>query len=141
MMYRADPTRRRAVVESCGVRALDARDAAPDRESNKTRDILDAQLQHDAAAVGVDARRRDIKPSSDFLARATVDDQFQDLALAPAQSLERILPNLCHVPDGIWHVGRLVCCITPQRRATARPHDPAVLAAIISVARNLLATQ
>ena len=93
-MYRADPTRPRAVVESCGVRALDARDAAPDRESNKTRDILDAQLQHDAAAVRVDARRRDIKPSSDFLARATVDNQFQHFALAPAQSLERILPHV-----------------------------------------------
>src|SRR5467141_3334903 len=140
-MYRAAPTRRRAVVESCGVRVLDARDAAPDRESNETRDILDAQLQHDAAAVRVDARRRDIKPSSDFLARATVDDQFQDFALAPAQSLERILPNLCHVLHVSEQVARLVCCITPQRRAVARPHDPAVLTAVISVARNLLAAQ
>src|SRR6202163_826323 len=83
-------------------------------------------------------RSRDIKPGGDFFARATVGDELQDLALAPAQSLKRIVPDLYHLLDVSEHVARLVCRISSQRRAFARPHDPAVPTAITSVARNLL---
>src|SRR5205823_1115592 len=130
-----------AVVESVRESALDARDAVPDRKSNETRDIFDVQLEHNAAAVRVNARRRDAKASGNVLARAAVDDEFQNFSLTPAQALKQVVPGLSHLVDISEHVAWCFCRIPQQRRTPARPQDPAVPTAITSGARNLLLTK
>src|ERR1700682_5244825 len=81
----ADPTHRRAVMESVCPPALDGGDGVPDCESNESGEILDTQLLHDAAAVRVDARRGDAETTSDFSARPARGDKFQDLTKPPSK--------------------------------------------------------
>src|SRR5262245_45221546 len=70
---------------------LERGDAVPDRALDEARQVLDLEFLHHAAAVGVDALRREAEALGDFRARAALDDQLQDLPLARAQPLDRIV--------------------------------------------------
>src|SRR2546430_6842618 len=118
-------------------RVLDAGDAAADREAHEARQVVDAELEHDAAAVGVDARRRDPQARGDLLAGEARDHQLEHLALAAAQLLERVVLRVAHPLDAREHVPRLPGAVGTQRRALARPQDLAALGAIAPVAREL----
>jgi hypothetical protein len=119
-----------ALVQRCGICTqeqevvrvrLGAGDTVPDREPNQARKMPNAQLLHHAAAVSVDARRRNPKTSSNFLACATGDDEFQNFALAPAQPLQRVAPRLCCRVDKSEHRARPVRGVPSQHQALARP--------------------
>src|SRR5258705_378116 len=122
--------------ETCTRERLDGRDAAPDREPHEARHVLDAQLQHEAAAVGIDARRRDAETGADLLARLAGDDEIQNLALARAQALERVVAGVGQFVDANEHVPRPVLGVTPQRGMLARPQRAARLAEIASLPRD-----
>src|SRR5207249_5472687 len=81
------------------------------------------------------------KASGNVLARAAVDDEFQNFSLTPAQALKQVVPGLSHLVDISEHVAWCFCRIPQQRRTPARPQDPAVPTAITSGARNLLLTK
>src|SRR3954462_12379998 len=99
--------------------------AVPDREAHERGQVLHAELEHDATAVGVDACRGDIEHCGDLLARAARDDHFEHLPLPAAEPGPR---RACAFRDGIdidEDVARAVCGIEPQRRALARPDGTA----------------
>lgn len=60
------------------------RQAVTNREFHQRRQILDIELRHQPAAVGVDALGRQAETFRDLGTGAAIDDQAQHLALARA---------------------------------------------------------
>src|SRR5690242_3273641 len=66
-------------------------DAVADGELDQARQILDFELLHHAASIGIDALGRQAQALGDLRARPALDDELQHLALARAQALDRIV--------------------------------------------------
>src|SRR5574341_450690 len=79
--------RRRAAA----IALLERGDAVADRELDQARQVLDLELVHHAAAVGVDALRRKPEQRRDLARGRALHDELQHLQLAAAQALERML--------------------------------------------------
>src|SRR5688572_6267159 len=69
---------------------LRAREAATNGELDEGGQVLEAELGHEPAAIGVDALRREAEAQRHLAARIALDDELQYLQLARAQTLERV---------------------------------------------------
>src|SRR5438105_12301997 len=117
---------------------LHARDAVADGEAHERRQVADAELERNAAAVGVDAARGNAQLRRNLFARSAGDHPLEHLPLAPAEALERVVGKLAQLLDVRQHIARLAArCIVAQRRALARPEHPAIACAVPAVARHL----
>src|SRR5438105_475040 len=72
---------------------LHARDAVADGEAHERRQVADAELERNAAAVGVDAARGNAQLRRDLFARSAGDHPLEHLPIAPARSLISIAPG------------------------------------------------
>ena len=68
------------------------RQPVEDGEPDKTREIADAQLLHDAAAVGLNRLRRKREPAGNLCARSALDDELKDFPLAWPQARQGTAP-------------------------------------------------
>src|SRR5579871_6113549 len=96
------------------VRGLGARDAVPDRETDQPGQVLDAELEHDAAAIGIDARRGNPESRGDLLAGPAGDDELENLSLAPAQYVQRVASPFAQLNDPYQHVARVAVRIAAK---------------------------
>src|SRR6185436_3889973 len=94
---------------------LERDEPVPDRKSHQPRDILDAELGHDAAAIRFHGLRRQGERRRDLSARAALHHQDQDLPLALAHAIEsgpvtgeiREQVGAAEILQRAYHVGRL----------------------------------
>src|SRR5260221_9013703 len=94
---------------------LECRDSVTNREAHQTRKILDAELLHDAAAVCIDARRREVEPARCLLARQAGNHQIEHFALTAAETIDRVGLTPAHLDDMREHIPRLSGPIATKR--------------------------
>src|SRR5262249_35777838 len=80
--------RRRRPCASISLLAVRAGQVSLDRKFDQPDEVMDVQLAHEAGAVGIDGLRADIEQFGDIFGAPPIDEQREDLHLAPAQAAE-----------------------------------------------------